>query len=614
MNVISPPADIATSVPPEAIYAFDHAHGLAHSELVQLLGGKGAGLAEMSTTLGMDVPPGFTISVPVCRSFLDAGWPNWLDGALEQFVLDLSERMGRSLGDPFDPLLVAVRSGAPVSMPGMLDTVLNLGLNDSTVDGLATMSGSADFAWDSYRRFLTMYAVTVMGVDNSALTTKTASTADGDLRGHVEAIKSAISDLAGRSVPTDPIVQLKEAIAAVFDSWNSPRAQTYRAKEGIDADLGTAVTVQAMVFGNRGSRSGTGVVFTRDPSTGAPGLYGDYLPRAQGEDVVSGTARTLPVADLESLDPQVYEQLTTALRDLEIHYRDMCDVEFTVEEGKLWLLQTRPGKRGASAAVRIAAALAQDTDIRLTPSEVLERVTVDIRERARKEALAHVADAASEHTVVTRGLGASPGRATGRVVLTSEDAADAEDDVILVRPETSPEDVAGMAASVGLLTTKGGLVSHAAVVARGWGIPAVVGAHDLRCQGEAFVTPGGQMIRAGDVLTIDGTTGCVWLGTPESQPDDTNTGLIERVLPELLVIDEWATNSEKTRKNSMKVVVDRTKCTALGNCEAIAPDFFEVDDDGDLTLLREDVTEAERTDVEAAIAACPTAALHLAHG
>ncbi|GAB25492.1 putative pyruvate, phosphate dikinase [Gordonia polyisoprenivorans NBRC 16320 = JCM 10675] len=523
----------------QAIYTFDHPHAASHDDLVHLLGGKGAGLAEMTSALGISVPPGFTISVPVCHEYLENGWPDGMDDALAAFTRELGVRMGRSLGDSRDPLLVAVRSGAPVSMPGMLDTVLNLGLNDDTVEGLAAVSGDARFAWDSYRRFLSMYAVTVMGVDPSVVSAA-AVTENGDLRRQVDELKQRIRDAAGRDVPVDPVVQLRGAVEAVFRSWNSPRAQTYRERENIDQGLGTAVTVQAMVFGNRGERSGTGVVFTRDPATGHKVLYGDYLPLAQGEDVVAGTTRTLHVADLATIHPEIFAQLHDTLYGLERHFRDMCDVEFTVEEGKLWLLQTRAGKRSACAAVRIAVDMSNDPEIALTPAEAVNRVPPELRDRARDEALAHVSDGSSGPAVVTRGLGASPGRATGRVVLTSEAAADAEDDVILVRPETSPEDVAGMAASVGLLTTTGGLVSHAAVVARGWGIPAVVGAHELRCGAAGVTTSSGQQIAEGDTITIDGTTGCVWLGAVAPPSSALVRKAIETELPELLVLDSWA--------------------------------------------------------------------------
>nr|WP_260870679.1 PEP/pyruvate-binding domain-containing protein [Gordonia paraffinivorans] len=502
----------------------------------------------MTTVLDLPVPPGFTVSVPVCRDYLRHGRPPALRETLIRFAGELGDRMGRRLGDPKDPLLVAVRSGAPVSMPGMLDTVLNLGLNDETVDGLAAASGSTEFAWDSYRRFLTMYAVTVMGVDAETLGGAVPALT-GDLQKHVRDLQTVIATLAGRPVPTDPYDQLTEAVEAVFRSWNSSRAQTYREREDIDPGLGTAVTVQAMVFGNRGPTSGTGVVFTRNPSTGADELYGDYLPMAQGEDVVAGTAKTLCITELGGLQPQVYEELQAMLRRLEVHFRDMCDVEFTVEDGRLWLLQTRVGKRGAQAAVRIAADLADDPAIRLTRDEVLSRVPVDVRERARTEALAVAAADIGAPPVITKALGASPGRAVGRAVFSADEALEAEDAVILVRPETCPEDVAGMAASVGLLTTKGGLVSHAAVVARGWGIPAVVGADDLTFSRERLESASGATIRPGDVITIDGSTGCVWLGDVTPPADEAVTGALEQELPELLLITRWAAEAETIGEN-----------------------------------------------------------------
>jgi len=539
----SPVSESENSVLESGIYWFDHDHDLPYSQLVELLGGKGAGLAEMSRVLGLSVPPGFTVAVPMCQQYFKTGWPAGLDERLASFVAQLGERMGRSLGDRQDPLLVSVRSGAPVSMPGMMDTILNVGLNDDTVLGLAEISGDETFAWDSYHRFLTMFAVTVMGVDGGALTqAAAASSAPAASPAGVAALQQAIVDLAGQPVPADPVVQLRQAVEAVFASWNSSRAQAYREREGIDANLGTAVIVQAMVFGNRGQNSGTGVVFTRDPSSGVNEFYGDYLPCAQGEDVVAGTAQTLPIAELGTLHPEVYDQLCTTLRKLEVHYRDMCDVEFTIEDGTLWLLQTRSGKRSARAAVKIAMDMSMDPKIVLMPDEVMERVPARVRARARLEALAQGMDEESNPHAVTKGLGASPGRATGRVVLTSDEAADAEDDVILVRNETSPEDVAGMAASVGLLTTRGGLVSHAAVVARGWGIPAVVGAHELTLDEAGIVAPTGDRIKAGETITIDGTTGGVWRGqvTPPASEEVLKT--LENELPELLILERWASS------------------------------------------------------------------------
>ncbi|HEX3751960.1 MAG TPA: pyruvate, phosphate dikinase [Streptosporangiaceae bacterium] len=517
------------------IFAFDHQHAGPAQELVQLLGGKGAGLAEMSAALGLAVPPGFTVSVPVGRVYRSDGWPAGLDDALTEHTERLGQTVGRRFGDAADPLLLAVRSGAPVSMPGMLDTVLNLGLNDETVLGLAARSGDERFAWDSYRRFVLMYATTVMGVPEAEL----AAAADGpaELSGQVARLRERAERIARRPLPADPYVQLREAVEAVFRSWECGRARAYRAKEGIDEDMGTAVNVQAMVFGNRGPRSGTGVVFTRDPATGEPVPYGDYLPQAQGEDVVAGAARTMPISHLGEHEPAAYQELLRVLRRLEVHYRDVCDVEFTIEDGRLWLLQTRIGKRSAGAAVRIAVDLVDDPDIRLDPAEALIRVPVPLRERARREAQGQAgsADAGAELFVI--GLGASPGRVSGRVVLSSEEAADADGDVILVRAETSPEDVAGMAASAGVLTTTGGLVSHAAVVARGWGIPAVVGAHELALADGQVCSASGLTVRAGEVITIDGTTGQVWRGTVSSGDAALAT---EAALPQLDVLEAWA--------------------------------------------------------------------------
>ncbi|QAY62283.1 pyruvate, phosphate dikinase [Xylanimonas allomyrinae] len=529
----------ATSEQP--IYPFDHAHPVPPRDLTDLLGGKGAGLAEMTATLGLPVPPGFTITVPVSRRFRAAGWPGSLDDALREAVARLGATMGRSFGDAADPLLLAVRSGAPRSMPGMLDTVLNLGLNDDAVAALAEQSGDAVFAWDSYRRFLHMFATTVMGVPADRLPDE-APPSLAAVQSHVSRLRAAVEAAAGRPVPADPHVQLRQAVEAVFRSWDSPRARAYRATEGIDDGLGTAVNVQAMVFGNRGPDSGTGVVFTRDPATGRDTLYGDYLPRAQGEDVVGGTARTWPIARMAEHLPDAHHALRSALRRLETHYRDICDVEFTVEQGRLWLLQTRVARRGAVAAVRAAVQMTRDPEIALTPAEALDRVPAATRDRARHEVL----DQAGSTVDATMpslgtGLGVSPGRACGRVVLTSEDAVDARDDVVLVRSQTSPEDVAGMAAATGILTTTGGLVSHAAVVARGWGIPTVVGAGHLTVGADGIHDADRRVVaRAGDVITIDGTTGEIWLGAADHAGSVDPDRILATHLPELGILERWA--------------------------------------------------------------------------
>jgi pyruvate,orthophosphate dikinase len=532
-----------TTVDELCIFPFDHDHGVSARELKGLLGGKGSGLAEMTRALGIAVPPGFTIPLTVSRIYREGGWPVDLEPMLDEQMSALGERMGRRFGDPSDPLLVAVRSGAPVSMPGMLDTVLNLGLNDETVLGLAAKSGDELFAWDSYRRFAQMFATTVLGLD---LPEHEAGDVH-DARKHVALIRERVKTATGRDLPSDPREQLRLAIMAVFESWQSDRARAYRAKENIDETMGTAVNIQAMVFGNRGDDSGTGVVFTRDPSTGAGGPYGDYLPRAQGEDVVAGTAHTLPISELAGIAPIAYDQLVTVLRRLEVHYRDMCDVEFTIEGGQLWVLQTRTGKRSAVAAVKIAADLITDPDVLLSPTEAGERVPADVRERARREVLARAGHGESAEGLLTTGLGASPGRVSGAIVLDSEAAADADGDVILVRPQTSPEDVAGMAASVGILTSTGGLVSHAAVVARGWGIPAVVGAREAIVRPDS-VSVNGTELHAGDVITIDGATGEVWLGdVTSSGSDHDEEGYVLDRLPELASIEQWIGTAEGGR-------------------------------------------------------------------
>jgi pyruvate, orthophosphate dikinase len=599
------------------LYAFDHEHPVPARRLVGLLGGKGAGLAEMTATLRVAVPPGFTIPVPVCHAFQTGGWPEGLDDALAEHVQRLERCMERRFGDPADPLLVAVRSGAPASMPGMLDTVLNLGLNDETVQGLAATSGDELFAWDSYRRFVRMFATTVMGVDPATLEEQPADGGSPALRDHVRRLQQTVLREVGRPVPQEPALQLRQAIEAVFRSCQSARATAYRDKEGLEHDMGTAVNVQAMVFGNRGPDSGTGVVFTRNPATGEAHPYGDYLPQAQGEDVVAGTARTMPIDHLHEHQPAAYQELLQVLRRLEIHYRDVCDVEFTLEQGRLWLLQTRVGKRSAVAAVRIAVDLVDDPDVRLTAAEALERVSPELRERAHQEIADRVAHHGADDQLLATGLGASPGRVTGRVALSSEEAADADGDVILVRNETSPEDVAGMAASVGILTTRGGLVSHAAVVARGWHLPAVVGAHDLGLEQDAIRSPRGLVVRAGDVITIDGTSGHVWAGDVEPPEEQGLERAVHQQLPQLARLEQWATSTDtSTRKGqtmpTLKIVLDRDKCTALGICESLAPEYFEVDEEGELAVLRDDVAAEGRALLDEVVAGCPTAALRLA--
>ena len=528
------------------VYAFDHDHGVPPRTLAEVLGGKGAGLAEMTSVLGLPVPPGFTIGIPLCRDHRANGWPDGLDDVLYEHCARLGDKVGSRLGDEQEPLLLAVRSGSVRSMPGMLDTVLDLGLNDITVEALARSSGDEWFAWDSYRRFLRMYGTTVLGCDQSVLGPRTEGGADV-LRAEAGRLRSRIADATGRPVPDDPVVQLRHAVEAVFRSWDSPRARVYRQREGIPDNLGTAVNVQAMVFGNRGADSGTGVVFSRDPSTGEQGPYGDFLPQAQGEDVVAGGARTVPIGNMAQFMPATWAELTNVLRRLEVHYRDICDVEFTVERGRLYLLQTRVGKRSAVAAVRCAVQMADEPEIGLSRAEALERAPEPVRLAARRSCLAEAGAGVPVQEPLTIALGASPGRVAGRAVFSPEAAAedDSDEPIILIRSDTSPDDVAGMAASAGVLTGTGGLVSHAAVVARGWGIPAVVGASALRIDDGGAELADGSRIEPGDAITIDGSTGEVWLGVvhgPATEPEWEDE-LLCRMLPELSVLTEWASES-----------------------------------------------------------------------
>ncbi|MCB8956608.1 MAG: pyruvate, phosphate dikinase [Nocardioides sp.] len=509
-------------------YVYDFAQGT--KEQKDLLGGKGANLAEM-TRLGLPVPPGFTISTDACRAFLAEGAePAGLEEEVDAHLRALEDRMGRRLGDPADPLLVSVRSGAKFSMPGMMETVLDVGLNDQSVVGLAAQSGDERFAVDSYRRLLQMFGSTVLGVESDAFGDRldalkaergVASDADltaEDLRSLVEQFKVVIREHTGTDFPQDPREQLRHTIRAVFESWNTPRAALYRRHEQIPDDLGTAVNIQAMVFGNRGETSGSGVCFTRDPATGEPGVYGDYLQNAQGEDVVAGIRNTIPLADLARLDPASYEQLISNMELLEQHYLDMCDIEFTIEEGTLWMLQTRVGKRTAEAAVRIACEMVAEDYI--DRDDALLRVSGN-----QLVALMFPRFAPDpERRPIATGMNASPGAAVGRAVLDSETAvawAERGEPVILVRKETNPDDLAGMVASQGVLTSRGGKTSHAAVVARGMGRTCVCGAEaiELDPANRRFQVRGGPTVAEGDLISIDGSTGEVFLGeVPVSAP------------------------------------------------------------------------------------------------
>jgi pyruvate, orthophosphate dikinase len=484
-----------------------------------LLGGKGANLCEM-TWLGLPVPPGFIITTDACRRFRAEGaMPDDLMGEVDGALARLEQQTGRRLGDPVAPLLLSVRSGAPFSMPGMMDTVLDLGATPETASGLAAMGGEW-FAWDARRRFLEMFGRVVLGVDDGlfsrALSEAIAGAGVEDERSLPVEAMQALSDTfesviaeAGQPVPDDPRAQLELSIEAVFRSWDGARAKAYRQIEGIDDDLGTAVTIQMMVFGNLDDDSATGVAFTRDPATGEKVPYGDFLVGAQGEDVVAGTRHPLPLAEMAEVFPDAHAELLRHLDVLEQHERDMCDIEFTIESRTLWMLQTRIGKRSAAAAVRTAAEMVDEG--------LIDQPTAVTRIRPEHiEQLLHPRFADRPEQVLATGLGASPGAAVGTVRLSTEDARDrgrAGEKVILVRPETSPEDVEGMAASAGLLTARGGLVSHAAVVARGLGIPAVCGARDLEIDASAGVVRVGEVeVRDGDVISIDGTTGEVVVG------------------------------------------------------------------------------------------------------
>jgi pyruvate, orthophosphate dikinase len=501
------------------VYAFTE----GNKDLKDLLGGKGANLAEM-TNIGLPVPAGFTITTEACRYYLAHGTvPEGLASEVDEHLTRMEHAMGRRLGDPGDPLLVSVRSGAKFSMPGMMDTVLNIGITDESVHGLAKQSGNERFAWDAYRRLLQMFGKTVLGIDGDAFsraldeakrtkgTTNDLDLDAGDLSQLTETFKEIVRSHTGHEFPQDPHEQMDMAIQAVFNSWNSPRAVLYRRQERIPADLGTAVNVVAMVFGNLGADSGTGVAFTRDPASGQQGVYGDYLQNAQGEDVVAGIRNTVPLQDLEKIDPASYRQLLEIMRTLENHYRDLCDIEFTIERGKLWMLQTRVGKRTAAAAFRIATQLVDQGLIDM--DEALTRVTGD----QLAQLMFPRFDVGGDVTKVTTGVGASPGAAVGKAVFDSaravEEAA-AGADVILIRRETNPDDLHGMIAARGILTSRGGKTSHAAVVARGMGKTCVCGAEDLEVDTRAgkFTAPGGVVVSEGDVLSIDGTSGAVYLG------------------------------------------------------------------------------------------------------
>jgi pyruvate,orthophosphate dikinase len=479
----------------------------------ELLGGKGIGLAEM-TEMGVPVPAGFTITTDACRAYMaERGLPAGLEDEVDEHVRRLEERAGKRFGSAEDPLLVSVRSGAAVSMPGMMDTILNLGLNDEAAAGLATRTGNARFAYDSYRRLIQMFGEVVEGIDGHRF----AFDDSEDLQEVVERFKRIYREETGADFPADARDQLLRAVRAVFDSWDTPRAQVYRRAHDISDDLGTAVNVVQMVFGNKGERSGTGVAFTRDPSTGESGLYGEFLVNAQGEDVVAGIRTPQPIETMRDSLPKAFEQFVETMHRLEEHYRDMQDIEFTVEDEQLYLLQTRSAKRTAAAALKAAVNMVEEGLI--SREEAVGRI-----DPAQLDQLLHpMIDPKASLEVAAKGLNASPGAASGGIVFNSDSAVERAKSgpVILVTWETTPDDISGMIAAEGILTVHGGMTSHAAVVARGMGKPCVASAEDLTL-GDGTATIGGHVLHEGDVITIDGGTGRVFIGAVPLVPPQIN--------------------------------------------------------------------------------------------
>jgi pyruvate, orthophosphate dikinase len=569
-----------------------------------LLGGKGVGLAEM-TQLGLPVPAGFTITTEACRDAMARGgeFPDGLEDEVGEHVARLEERTGKSFGDAHDPLLVSVRSGAAVSMPGMMDTILNVGLSDVAVQGQAASTGNPRFAYDSYRRLIQMYGETVDGIDPHRFETALQELKEArgvgqdvdlsaeDLAELVETYKGIYEHDLGQGFPQDAREQLRRAIEAVFASWNTPRAQVYRRAHEIPDDLGTAVNVVQMVFGNKGDRSGTGVAFTRDPSTGEPGVFGEFLLNAQGEDVVAGIRTPEPLARMGDRLPDAYEQFLDTARKLEEHYRDMQDLEFTVEDDRLYLLQTRTAKRTAAAALKAAVDMTGEDLI--TREEAVARI-----DPAQLDQLLHpMLDPNREYEVVATGLNASPGAATGEAVFdaaTAEERGSAGESVILVRWETTPDDYYGMRHAAGILTAHGGLTSHAAVVARGEGIPCVTGCEGLVIDLSARVaTLGGHTIAEGDPVTIDGATGRVILGPVEL--------VLPKINDDFRTILQWA---DELRRLGVRANADTPQDAAkarefgaegIGLCRT--EHMFNADDR--LPVVREMImaaTEQERQD------------------
>jgi pyruvate, orthophosphate dikinase len=593
------------------VYAFEE----GSKDQKFLLGGKGANLAEM-TNLGLPVPPGFTITTEACKAYMAAGdrLPDGLMDEVAAALEQLESKMSKRLGDDADPLLVSVRSGAPFSMPGMMDTVLNLGLNDRSIAGLAKQTGNERFAYDSYRRFVQMFGKIVLGIDGELFETELEKLrhergvatdpelSASDLAELVQTFKGIVKREAGVDFPQDPKEQLRYAIEAVFKSWNGKRARDYRKFEGIPDDLGTAVNVQAMVFGNKGDDSGTGVAFTRDPSTGENQPYGDFLRNAQGEDVVAG------IREVEKLDamaghfPECHAQLLDAMRTLEQHYRDMCDIEFTIEQGRLFLLQTRVGKRTAAAALRMAVDMVDEALI--DKREAVLRI-----EPAQLDQLLHPQfDPDATYEPLTKGLNASPGAAVGKVAFTADDAEAAAgrgERVILVRPETSPDDVHGMIAAEGILTSRGGLASHAAVVARGMGKPAVVGASalDIDVDTKQFSVDG-TTAREGETISINGTTGEVVVGAvPVTIPEATGPfGTILEWADEFRVLGvrtnaDLPEDAKKAREFGAEGIgLCRTEHMFLGDRLPLVQRFILADDEKEEHAALEELESLQRAD------------------
>ncbi|GAB3459758.1 pyruvate, phosphate dikinase [Streptomonospora sediminis] len=616
-------------------YVYEFAEGSKDHK--DLLGGKGANLAEM-TNLGLPVPPGFTITTEACRHFLTHGdMPEGLDSEIAAKLDALERAMGKRLGQADDPLLVSVRSGAKFSMPGMMETVLNIGLNDESVHGLAAQSGDERFAWDSYRRLIQMFGKTVQGIggevfDDAFDEVKRQKGVTGDLdldaadhRKLVDVFKGIVAEHTGREFPADPREQMDQAVRAVFGSWNAPRAVLYRRQERIPVDLGTAVNVCAMVFGNLGMDSGTGVAFTRDPASGRQGVYGDYLQNAQGEDVVAGIRNTVPLADLERLDADSYAELLAIMEKLENHYRDLCDIEFTIERGKLWMLQTRVGKRTAAAAFRIADQLIDQGMIGL--DEAISRVTGD---QLAQLMFPRFAEDAAGH-LLGAGMNASPGAAVGKAVFDSYTAikwSRSGEDVVLCRRETNPDDLEGMVSAAGILTSRGGKTSHAAVVARGMGKTCVCGAEELSIdtKNRRLTAPGGEVVEEGDVISIDGTSGRVYLGAvpvvaspvvryfegeidPASDEADDLVRAVDRIMhyadaARRLRVRANADNAEDAsrarRMGAEGVGLCRTEHMFLGDRRQLVEQLILADTDAEqqealdrlLPLQRDDFTEA----------------------